>query len=198
MKTLTNNSIARPTVFSRQTGHPSIKRQRGASLIELMMSVFAMVAIVGFVFWMKSVVWGPLQGWMEASSVSSQLSKVENVFSGAANYTGLTTAAMATPSIFNSKYLPGGGLVNNRFGGSVTLGITTINTASDTLTFTDAGVRTDSCPTLVNQLADEADRITVAGTVVKANGGTLNASTLKTQCDSGATVSVMFERIKRA
>lgn len=198
MKTANPTSIVRPISFSRQTGRPQIQNQRGATLVELMMSVFAMVAIVGFVFWMKSVVWGPLQGWMEATAVSSQLSKMENTYSGAANYTGLTTASMATPSIFNAKYLPGGGAVNNRFGGPVILTVATISTASDTLQFADGGIRSDSCPTLVNQLVDEADRISVAGTVVKNLGGSLNSAAVKTLCETATTVTVMFERIKRA
>lgn len=189
-----NTTTKRPRNF-RAIG---LAKQAGVTLTELIVSVIAMVIIVGFVFFMKGQVYGPLLGWMEATAVSTQISKIENVYSGAANYTGLTTASMATQSIFQNKYLPGGGVINNRFGGQITLGITTINTTNDAISFTDGGIRSDSCPTLVNQLAEEADRITVGGTVVKAINGIVNAGTLKTQCDSGATVPVIFERIKRS
>lgn len=191
----TTFSMARPMSRQRTV---SLAKQKGVTLTELIVSVVVMVLIVGFVFFMKAQVYGPLLGWMEATSVSTQMGKIENVYSGSANYTGLSTASMATPSIFQNKYLPGGSVVNNRFGGQVTLGIVTINTTSDTLSFTDSGIRSDSCPTLVNQLAEDADRITVAGTVVKAVNGNLNAGVLKTQCDSANTVAVMFERIKRS
>lgn len=190
-----------PTQLSRTTYAPARVpriRQAGISLVETLFGVLATIAMLAFVFWMKSSLWGPLLGLMEASSVSTSFGKVEAVYSGAANYNGLTTASMATPSIFASKYLPGGGTINNRFGGSVSLGIGTINTTSDTLQYTEGGVRSDSCTTLVNQLSDDADRITVAGTVVKALNGTLNAGTLKTQCDSANTVDIILERIKRA
>ena len=173
-------------------------RQGGAGMVDLIMYIFGVVAVVGFVFWMKSVAWGPLQGWMEATAISTQMSKIETVYSGAASYSGLTTANMATASIFPAKYLPGGNVVNNRFGAVVTLGIGTIVTTSDTLTYTAGGVRSDSCPTIVNQLVDDADRITVAGTVVKAHNGNLDAGSMKTRCDSGNTVSIMVERIKRS
>lgn len=172
--------------------------QRGTGMVEMIIWVMMVVAVVALAFVMKQMVYGPFLGWSEAITVSNAMSKIENVHSGAANYTGLTTAGMATTSVFPSKYLPGGGVINNRFGGQVTLGVATINTASDTLTYTNGGVRKDSCSTLVNQLVEDADRITVAGTVVKANNGTLNASTLQTQCESANVVAVMFERIKRS
>lgn len=173
-------------------------KQAGVTLTEMLVSIVVMVAIVGFVYFMKSQVYGPLLGWMEASTVSTHISKIEAVYSGAANYAGLTTASMATASIVQNKFLPGGGVINNRFNGSVTLGIATINTTSDALTYSDGNVRSDSCTTLVNQLADDADRISVAGTIVKPLNGNINPGTLKTQCDSANNVVVLFERMKRA
>lgn len=195
-----NQAITFNTAARRQASYGRINRfkQAGVTLTEMLVSVVVMVAIVGFVYFMKSQVYGPLLGWMEASTVSTHISKIENVYSGAANYTGLTTASMATPSIVQAKYLPGAGVINNRFNGSVTLGIVTINTTNDALTYTDGNVRSDSCPTLVNQLADDADRITVAGTVVKPLNGNVNPGTLKTQCDSANNVAIIFERMKRA
>lgn len=197
---------ARPNLYATSPFRPlartgvNLAKQAGAGMVDLIMYIFGVVAIVGFVFWMKSVAWGPLLGWMEATAVSSQISKIENVYSGAANYTGLATASMATPSIFSAKYLPGGGVIHNRFGGLVTLGIAMINTTADTLQYTDGGVRSDSCTTMVNQLVDDADRISVGGQIVKDVNATLNAGLLKTQCDSGAgnIVPVLIERIKRS
>ncbi|MEX5747572.1 type 4 pilus major pilin [Massilia sp. X63] len=188
------NAARRQRAFTRVN---QIK-QAGVTLTEMLVSVVVMVAVVGFVYFMKSQVYGPLLGWMEASTVSTHISKIENVYAGAANYTGLTTASMATPSIVQNKYLPGGGVINNRFNGTVTLGIVTINSPNDALTYTDGNVRSDSCTTLVNQLSDDADRITVAGTIVKPLNGVVNPGTLKTQCDSANNVSIMFERMKRA
>lgn len=174
------------------------QKQRGAGMIDLVLSIFGSIVIVGFAFWLKSVAWGPMLGWMEASAVSTAMSKIENTYTGAASFNGLTTAGMATSDVFDRKYLPGAGAITNRFGGTVTLGVTTINTNNDTQQFTDGGVRSDSCSTLVNQLVDDADRITVAGTVVKPKDGVIDATALKTQCGSAAVVSVLFERIKRA
>lgn len=175
-----------------------LSRQAGVGMIDLLMYMFLVVAAVAFTFWLKSAVWGPFLGWMEATAVSNQMGKIENVYSGAANYTGLTTASMAVPTIYPTKYLPGAGAIINRFGGNVTLGIATVNTTSDTLQYTSGGVRADSCFTLVNQLAEDADRITVGGTVVKPLNTIIDAGKLQTQCNSGNTVNVMFERIKRA
>jgi hypothetical protein len=51
---------------------------------------------------------------------------------------------------------------------------------------------------MVNQLVDDADRISVAGQIVKDVNATLQAAKLKTECDSGNTVVVLIERIKRS
>jgi hypothetical protein len=197
MQSRTNVHLTIGTRLSARHG-VHLARQAGAGMVDLIMYIFGVVAVVGFVFWMKSVAWGPLLGWMEATAISTQMSKIESVYSGASSYAGLSNTTMANPSVFPGKYLPGAGAIRNRFGGAVTLGTGTVTSTDDTLLYTDGGVRRDACTTIVNQLVDDADRITVAGVVVKPINMNLNSALMQTNCDSANTVNILIERLKRS
>lgn len=171
--------------------------QRGVSLIEAMVGLVILGAVVGMALWLKSVAWPWFQGWSEGSAVSTHMGKIESVYCGAANYTGLTTAAHANNTIFENRYLPGANVITNRFGGNVTLGMTTITNTNDTLQYTDTQVTSAACPSLVNTLVNDADRISVGGTIVKALNAAVVPATLNTQCNSAAAVTVLVERVKR-
>jgi hypothetical protein len=180
-----------------QTQRLARKRQAGAvAVMDLMLWAGGMLIAMAFLFWLKATAWPMTQGWMESSTVSANIQKISSVYSGAANYSGLTTAGMATPSIFQAKYLPGGGTISNRFGGTVSLSVLTTNVNNDTISYTDTNIHSAACPTVANQAADDVDRITVAGTVVKQVGAVIDPNALKTQCDSAGNVSMIFDKVK--
>lgn len=172
--------------------------QAGAVLtMDMLLWGGGVLAAMAFVLYMKNSGWPTIQGWMEASMVSSNMKKMNDIYSGAAGFTGLANANVANTTVFQAKYLPGGAVINNRFGGAVTVGVNTINTTSDTMTYSDAGVPSAACYTLANQLADDVDRVTVGGVVVKAVNAAIVPTTLNTQCNSGTTVTVLAEKIKQ-
>ncbi|GAB2881262.1 hypothetical protein GCM10027277_58000 [Pseudoduganella ginsengisoli] len=173
--------------------------QTGAVLtMDMLLWGGGVLSAMAFVLYMKNSGWPTIQGWMEASAISSNMKKMNDIFSGAAGYTGLANANVANTTIFQSRYLPGSGVINNRFGGTVTVGFVTTNTTADTMTYSETGVPSAACYTLANQLADDVDRVSVGGVVVKAMNAALVPTTLNTQCNSAATVTVLAEKIKQS
>lgn len=173
--------------------------QAGAVLtMDMLLWGGAVLAAMAFVLYLKNSGWPAIQGWMEASTVSSSMKKINDIFSGAAGYTGLNNAAVANQTVFQPKYLPGGAVIQNRFGGLVTVGFATINATNDTLTYSSTLVPSGACSALANQLADDVDRVSVGGVVVKALNGAMNPTTLNTQCISATTVTVLAEKIKQS
>ncbi|MCU6502316.1 hypothetical protein LPN04_31425 [Rugamonas sp. A1-17] len=173
----------------------NLHAQRGIGMVDALMWLVIFAVILGAIIQIRNLVWPKAQGWLEGSSVTSSMQQINSMFTGAPNFAGLTTASVATTTFFESKYLAGGGTIGNRFGGSVTLAVGTINTPNDTMIYTETGVPSRACLMLANQMNDDADRITVGGTVVKALNGTITPTTLSTECNSSPTVSVVFEKI---
>ncbi|HYD60573.1 MAG TPA: type 4 pilus major pilin [Noviherbaspirillum sp.] len=171
-------------------------KQKGASLVEMMLYAVGALALLAFVMWMRAVGWPMLQGFMEAQSAVSSMNKIAAVYNGSATFNGMTTAGVANRQNFADKYLPGGGVIRNRWGGNITVVPATTTIADDTMRFTEGGVPAGSCPTMVNSMVDDVDVITVAGTVVKAANAAVNANTLNTQCNSAATVAIQIDKVK--
>ena len=173
--------------------------QAGAVLtMDMLMWGGAVLAAMAFVLYLKNSGWPTIQGWMESSAISSHMKKINDIFSGASGYTGLANANVANTTVFQAKYLPGGAVINNRFGGTVTVGFTTIGSTNDTLTYSTTLVPSAACFTLANQLADDVDRVSVAGVIVKNLNQPMAPATLNTQCNSATTVTVLAEKVKQS
>ena len=173
--------------------------QAGAVLtMDMLLWGGGVLAAMAFVMYLKNSGWPTIQGWMEASEISSNMKRMNDIFSGAAGYTGLANANVANTTVFQAKYLPGGAVINNRFGGAVTVGFTTINSTADTLTYSATGVPSAACFTLANQLAADVDRVSVGGVIVKQKDAAIIPTTLNTQCNSAPTVTVLVEKIKQS
>lgn len=172
--------------------------QVGAVMImDIMLWGGIVLAVMAFVLWMKKSGLPGIQGWQEASTVSANIKKMADIYSGAASFTGLNNAAVAgNDNIFPAKYRPGGNVIQNMFGGQVTVGTDTLNVTNDLITYQDTLIPSAACVTLANQLADDVDRITIAGQIVKAVGGAINPTTLNTNCNSAASVTMIVAKLK--
>lgn len=171
--------------------------QRGIGLIDAFIWLVIFGAIVGAILGIRNVAIPKAQGWLEGSTVSANIQQINSMFSGAPNFSGLSTAAVANTNFFDAKYLAGGGTITNRFGGTVTLSVGTINTANDTMIYTETNVNSRACVSLANQMADDADRITISGVIVKAIGGTISPITLSNECSTSPSVTMIFEKIQQ-
>lgn len=166
-------------------------------MVDALMWIAIFGVILGAIISIRNVVWPKAQGWLEGSAVTSSMQQINSLFNGAPNFTGLTTASVATTTYFDAKYLAGGGVIGNRFGGTVTVGVGTINTANDTMIYTESNVPSRACVMLATQMVDDADRITVAGTVVKALNGSIVPTTLSNECNASPTATLIFEKIQQ-
>lgn len=76
--------------------------------------------------------------------------------------------------------------------GAATFAPATLNTTNDSVSMTINNVPTSDCKELVKARSESYRQITVAGTVVKPDGGSVNDTTLATQCESAATVAMVW------
>lgn len=174
-----------------------LKRQRGVGMVDALLWVAIFGTILGAIIGIRNVVWPKAQGWLEGSSVTSSMQQINTMFNGAPSFAGLTTTSVATTTFFDAKYLAGGGTIGNRFGGTVTLGVGNINTPNDTMIYTETNVPSRACVMLANQMVDDADRISVGSTVVKALNGNIAPTTLSTECNKSPVVTMVFEKIQQ-
>ncbi|WP_395398628.1 type 4 pilus major pilin (plasmid) [Pseudoduganella sp. UC29_106] len=177
------------------------KYQAGAVMItDIIIWGGVVLGAMAFIFFLNRVALPFIKGWQEASAISSHMKAAAAIYSGAPSFTGLNNATVTNPNsnIIDPKYLPGGNVINNQFGGTATFGVTQTNVTGDTMTYTDTLIPTSSCPHVANQLASDADRITVAGTMVKAAGGVIDANSLNDQCKSAAFVTLLVEKFKNS
>jgi hypothetical protein len=194
----------------RQTRNTALRAQlqnagrfrRGAQLgavmiMDIMIWGSIVLGVMAFILWMKKSGYPAIQGWTEATTVSTNMKKMSDIYSGASTFTGLNNAAVAgNANIFAAKYLPGANVIQNQFGGTVTISTGTTNVTADTMVYTSTTIPSTSCVSMANQLADDVDRITVAGTVVKAIGAAINPGTLNTNCGSAQSVIMVIEKLK--
>lgn len=172
--------------------------QLGAVMImDIMIWGGIVLATMAFILWMKKSGYPQIQGWTEATTVTSNMKKMSDIYSGSSTFTGLNNAAVAgNANIFAAKYLPGANVIQNQFGGLVTISTATTNVTADTMVYTSTNIPSASCISMNNQLSDDVDRITVNGTVVKAIGEVINPATLNTNCGALQNVTVIIEKLK--
>jgi PilS N terminal len=107
------------------------------------------------------------------------------------NFSSIDTATVAGLSFFNANRVSGSGAttsVMNQWKGTISVAPASIASASsnDALAFTYTGVPTDACKEVVQSAAQIAAVISIGGTTVKSNGGTLSVANMITQCNAGA------------
>lgn len=178
--------------------YKSLSMQRGFGIMDAVIWLFIFAAILAAILGIRNIAWPKAQGWLEASAISTSMQQINSVYTGAPSFSGLSNAAVASSIFFNAKYLPGANVINNRFGGTVTIATAQVTSPNDSQTYTETNVPSAACVGMANQMEDDVDMITVAGTVVKNLGGAINPATLITNCNlGGGPVTVIFQAIQR-
>lgn len=118
------------------------------------------------------------------------------------NFASIDTATVAGLGFFPANRVTGTGastVVLNQWKGTITVAPASIASASsnDALAFTYTGYPTDACKEVVQSAASIAAIVSIGGTTVKANGGTLNVANMITQCASGADNATVVYTISR-
>ncbi|MDO8336490.1 MAG: type 4 pilus major pilin [Candidatus Saccharibacteria bacterium] len=176
----------------------SIKHQAGLGIIELLIVIGIILGVLAFIFLLSGYASAIVNAYRGANSTLAHMTNIQTVYNGTPSYAGTSTAGIAKESIIDKKYLAGGaGTISNVFGGQVTVAPGTTNgLANNTLLYTDGSVAKKACSFFVSSIADSVDTIDVAGTVIKAFGGSVDAPALATACASAESVAVTSGKIK--
>jgi Tfp pilus assembly major pilin PilA len=179
--------------------YKSLTLQRGFGIMDAVIWLFIFAAILAAILGIRNIAWPKAQGWLEASAISTTMQQINSVYTGAPSFSGLANASVASPIFFNAKYLPGGNgaVINNRFGGTVTIGTAQVTAANDSQTYTETDVPSAACVGMANQMVDDVDVITVNNVVVKPVGGVMLPAALVTNCNAATSVTLIFQALQR-
>lgn len=193
MNTLSNT-------FKSRNRPVSLGKQRGAAtLTDLLLTGGLIIGIIAFIFVLYNYAWPYFKAWRASTVQLANMSSVNSAYNGASSFASLTTAGVAQQNIIDLKFLPGGGVISNYYGGSETYAPATLNGVSNnTQSVTDTGVPRKACLYHVNMLADAVDTITVGGTSVKAFGAALDTNAAIAQCNTGDYLTIVTGRIKQS
>lgn len=180
-----------PKHFSNQ--HNSQHAQHGISIMSVLlgMVIAALVAAVGF----NQFTDAQRKTRIEAATaeVSTIIAEAQKTYGAANQYANVTTAIAVQGGVIPARLRDAGAnTARNKYSGPILLAPATINVASDSLDLTYSSVRSEDCQDVALTIDPLVNSIQVAGTAVKAVNGALNLGTLATQCDSAATVNMVF------
>lgn len=174
--------------------HRGSKRQRGMTLIEItiVMIIAALVA--------TAAVFG-FQNLQRRNEIQDNVSQIVEIAAdlqrkfGVNNQYGAVTTAVGVRSrtIPSQLRVPGTDTAANSYGGAITLTAATITATNDVVQLSWGNVPQSQCVDLVIATSNVARRISVAGTVVKADGAALVPATLIAQCETALRVAVLYE-----
>ncbi|MBC8737281.1 prepilin-type N-terminal cleavage/methylation domain-containing protein [Paraburkholderia sp. UCT31] len=166
------------------------KKQSGFTLIELaiVLAIAAAVIYVGFAV-VPSLL-ASNKSNAETSALPAIVAKIQKNYATQPNFAGVTTAGLIGLDVFPPEYVNGAALAD-RWGGTITPAVATIVTASDGIALTYTNIPQQECVDVAVGMERTMRIISVGGTVVKADGGVLNRTTLGTQCNN-ATNTMVF------
>lgn len=169
------------------------KNQKGFTLVELMM----VIAVIGVIGLGAVIVFGKAMSKQrvnaEIQTLSEVTSAIQKYYFSKANFGGLSnTIAVSYKLVPDDMIVSAPATIGNRWAGSVTIAPATVSGANDSFSYTTTLVPSKECLDVVQALAPQYTATSVGGTVVKAAGGTLNETTLATQCNSAAAVTIVY------
>lgn len=146
--------------------------------------------------------------WIDDAKVSTELDEltglktavINQAVAMGGNFSAMDTGTLAQLNFFPALRVTGTGnstVVLNQWKGTVAAVPATTISASDSIAFTYTGVPTYACRAIVQQASNVAIAISIGGSVVKSNGGTLNLATALTQCTAGADNVTMIYTFSR-
>ncbi len=177
----------RPAGWQRQDR----KRNQGFTLIEMGIVLALMGIAIFYALSRMSSTNDTSKSQAFTQDFSGIVMNTKRVYQTQTSYNGLTIATLKNNSVFPSLWNVSG-TITGPWTGAVTAASATLATTDDAAAITVPNVPSANCAEIVRQLSGGIDKIDVASTNVKPYQGTLNISTLGTQCSSASTVSIVF------
>lgn len=170
--------------FSRLAKRPA--SQRGITMVEMAFGVLIVGAVLAVTLIYVRNVLAESRATDELKELPVVVARLQKLYVDAPSFAGINTAGVSRSGVYPEERInPAAGTIANRWNGSIT--IASANGDSDAmLTYTNLGRA--ECMSLMPQLVNVVDTITVAGTLVKPSGAPVDPALLSGSCTSGVTV----------
>lgn len=176
--------------------------QKGFTLVELGIVVVVAAVILSVVLPKVGEVFGGTKTNGELQELPDVIAKIQKIYSNAPSFSGATLQTVADMGAFPSARIvtASPAAISNRWGGAVTLAVSTITTANDTIDLTYTNIPAQACIDVISQMGTNGNGmriITVGGVTVKADGANVNNSTLATNCNTGGAANTVVYRFSK-
>lgn len=128
----------------------------------------------------------------EASELPQIVTGIQKVYANYPNYAGATLAQVIGMKALPDERVTTATTANNRWSGAITMATAATYNPNDSIKLSYASVPTRECNDVLQSVESRFIRIAVAGVDVKPAGGTLNLTTLGTQCGSANNVNIDY------
>ncbi|UDM18822.1 type 4 pilus major pilin [Vogesella sp. XCS3] len=175
----------------------SLKKQAGFDLVQISVAVAIIAFIMAIAFLAVPTVMTNIKVNAETGDIQQSVSNAARVSGSGADLTGLNAAAAINLKLPPPDRISGTNIMN-RFGGTVTWGLSNLYGTNDGIAVTSSGYNSDACAKLVPNVQAMFAKITIGTTVVKdiTAGTALTATALGTACNAAATVNIKYEFVR--
>lgn len=169
-------------------------KQRGYSMIEIAIGT----VIVGLLL---AVTISYVRGIIADNRANDELkelplvqSRLVKLYSNRPDFSGLTTTLAIANNVYPPERVTSPTVLNNRFGGTITVAPATGSVANDSVLLTYTGVGASECKSIIPQLEQSMQKIDVGATNVKAIGSPVDLSLVGSSCVDGVTIKYQFKK----
>lgn len=170
------------------------RRQRGMTLVETMIAIAIGLIIVAVGIKGVRGAMADSRSTDEVGDLPKIFSNLQKVYAQRPSFAGATQAIFVNNNAFPDSMVTSGSTnVTNRWGGAVTVAVTSIGGGTNNaLTYETTGVPSAECSNVIPQLENVVRIVTVNGTSVKADKNPTDLSALGTACSAGVSSDVIY------
>lgn len=173
------------------------QRQGGFTLVELLIAAVLLALAIAGVYKGVADYMSNDRANREMKELPAIITAIQQKYAQRQSYAGATTAGLINLGVFPQSWVIGNTL-QNRWGGTVTVGTATLVAANDALTLTVTQVPQAECTDVIPGLEQSVRVVTVGGTEVKPNNAQTDMTALGTACAAGGAANTIVYTIGKA
>lgn len=173
------------------------KQQGGFTLLELMIAAVLLALGIAGIYKGVTDYMSNDRANREMKELPTIITAIQQKYAQRQNYAGATTAGLINLGVFPQSWVSGATL-QNRWGGTVTVGTATLVSANDALTLTFTQMPQAECADVIPGIEQSVRVVTVGGTSVKANNAQTDMTALGTACAAGGVANTVVYTIGKA